>query len=37
MQKLTLRDLDVRGKRVLLRTDYNGDVVNGHVLDDLRI
>ncbi|HEY5564344.1 MAG TPA: phosphoglycerate kinase, partial [Rhodothermia bacterium] len=37
MQKLTVRAFDVRGERVLLRTDYNVDVVNGQVLDDLRI
>ncbi|MEX2228581.1 MAG: phosphoglycerate kinase [Dehalococcoidia bacterium] len=37
MNRRTLRDLDVRGRRVLLRTDYNVDVVDGLVLDDLRI
>jgi phosphoglycerate kinase len=37
MRKLTVRDLDVVGKRVLLRTDFNVDVVGGRVRDDLRI
>src|ERR1700712_1545685 len=41
MQKLSLRDLDVRGKRVLVRVDFNvpieehGDHV--HITDDTRI
>src|SRR3981081_3252823 len=41
MAKLTVRDLDVRGKRVLLRVDFNvpiqehGDHV--HITDDTRI
>lgn len=41
MNKLTLRDLDVRGKRVLVRVDFNvpveehGDHV--HITDDTRI
>src|SRR5215212_1102069 len=41
MKKLTLRDLDVRGKRVLVRVDFNvpieehGDHI--HITDDTRI
>jgi len=37
MDRATIRDLDVAGKRVLLRTDYNVDVHDGQVMDDLRI
>ncbi len=37
MNKRPMRDLDVRGKRVLLRTDYNVDVTDGCILDDQRM
>jgi phosphoglycerate kinase len=37
MRKKTIRDIDVAGKRVLLRVDYNVQVEDGVVFDDLRL
>ena len=37
MKKLTIRDIDLGGKRVLLRVDYNVQVDEGGVVDDLRL
>lgn len=37
MTKQTIRDIDVRGKRVFLRVDYNVQFVNGQILDDHRL
>ncbi|MEK9195773.1 MAG: phosphoglycerate kinase, partial [Patescibacteria group bacterium] len=35
--KKTIRDVDVNGKVVLLRTDYNVPLESGHITSDLRI
>ncbi|MBI3939238.1 MAG: phosphoglycerate kinase [Acidobacteria bacterium] len=37
MKKLTLRDLDLKDKRLFLRADFNVPLKEGHVEDDSRI
>jgi phosphoglycerate kinase len=37
MKKQTIRDIELRDRRVLLRVDYNVQVEDGQIVDDMRV
>lgn len=37
MAKLTLNDIDVNGKKVMMRVDFNVPIIDGKITDDNRV
>lgn len=37
MAKKTLHDIDVKGKKVLMRVDFNVPIIEGNITDDNRV
>ena len=37
MNKLTLRDVDLKGKKVVMRVDFNVPIKEGVIKDDTRV
>ena len=37
MAKKTLRDIDIKGKTVLMRVDFNVPIIEGNITDDNRV
>ena len=37
MAKKTLHDIDVKGKTVLMRVDFNVPIIEGNITDDNRV
>ena len=37
MEKLTIRDVDIKGKKVIMREDFNVPIKDGKITDDTRL